>query len=153
YEEACADFFRTYSSVDIAARGEGETVLADLLSAIAEPLAAKRTWVPAVAQVLGITFRAERDHVVRNGEGSRIRDLDTIPSPYLSGFFDRIGRHDWKFVVQETNRGCPYGCTFCDWGSATLQKIYQFSLERVQDEIRWFAKNHIGDIVNADANF
>ena len=25
------------------------------------------------------------------------------------------------FVTIETNRGCPYGCTFCDWGSATLE--------------------------------
>jgi putative methyltransferase len=24
---------------------------------------------------------------------------------------------------QETNRGCPYSCTFCDWGSNVLAKV------------------------------
>ena len=31
----------------------------------------------------------------------------------------------------ESNRGCPYGCTFCDWGSATLSKVRNFDLDRV----------------------
>ena len=26
-------------------------------------------------------------------------------------------------AIIETNRGCPYGCTFCDWGSATRSRI------------------------------
>ena len=41
----------------------------------------------------------------------------------------------------ETNRGCPYGCTFCDWGSATLSRIRKFDLDRVFAELEWCAKN------------
>ena len=26
----------------------------------------------------------------------------------------------------ETNRGCPFACTFCDWGSLTYAKIRKF---------------------------
>ncbi len=40
-------------------------------------------------------------------------------------------RPDGRMAIIETNRGCPYGCTFCDWGSATLSRIRKFDLERV----------------------
>ncbi len=48
--------------------------------------------------------------------------------------------------------GCPYGCTFCDWGSATLSRVRQFDLDRVRDEIQWCAEHQLG-IGIADANF
>ena len=31
----------------------------------------------------------------------------------------------------ETNRGCPFRCTFCDWGSATAGKVTKFGEERL----------------------
>ena len=59
----------------------------------------------------------------------------------------------WTAAIIETNRGCPYGCTFCDWGSATLQKIRQFSLERIRREIEWVGRNQVSVLWIADANF
>jgi hypothetical protein len=56
-------------------------------------------------------------------------------------------------VVLETNRGCPYSCTFCDWGSATQQRIRKFSLERVFAELEWCARHGIQTVGIADANF
>ena len=56
-------------------------------------------------------------------------------------------------VVTETNRGCPYGCTFCDWGSATLSRIRSFSIERVFAEIEWCATHGMFCIGPADSNF
>ena len=77
---------------------------------------------------------------------------DSVPSPYLSGLFDQYqGRVEAAII--ETNRGCPYGCTFCDWGSATNQKIRKFDLQRVKDEITWIGKNKIRVMWIADANY
>ncbi len=56
-------------------------------------------------------------------------------------------------VALETNRGCPYGCTFCDWGSATLSRIRKFDLDRVFAELEWCAKNQVLTVGIADANF
>jgi hypothetical protein len=56
-------------------------------------------------------------------------------------------------MILETNRGCPYGCTFCDWGSATASRIRKFDLDRVMAELEWCAKNRIHTISVADANF
>ena len=56
----------------------------------------------------------------------------------------------------ETNRGCPYACTFCNWGNATQEKINQFSLETVKEEVKYVCentKNLTGFMYIADANF
>jgi putative methyltransferase len=86
----------------------------------------------------------------------RLDNLD-IPSPYLTGFFDDIIAEAPSTVrfqtVLETNRGCPYQCTFCDWGSATYSKIKRFNLERVEQEVQWIARNPVVHVYMTDANF
>jgi radical SAM superfamily enzyme YgiQ (UPF0313 family) len=86
---------------------------------------------------------------------SRLQDLD-IPSPYTTGVFDTIIKNNpdaiWSMVL-ETNRGCPYACTFCDWGGTTYSKVKRFSLEHVQFELDWAAANPVAFIFCADANF
>jgi putative methyltransferase len=85
----------------------------------------------------------------------RVEDLD-IPSPYLLGLFDKMiadnPNAEWN-VTFETNRGCPYSCTFCDWGGVTYSKIKKFSIERIRDELEWVARNPVGYMFCADANF
>lgn len=85
----------------------------------------------------------------------RMSDL-TIPSPYTSKVFDQIVKNNpdavWQMTI-ETNRGCPYQCTFCDWGSLTYSKIKKFSIERVQGDLTWAANNPVTYIYCADANF
>lgn len=88
-------------------------------------------------------------------QGARLNNLD-IPSPYLTGVFDNIMKNNSKFVFNatlETNRGCPFQCTFCDWGSLTYAKIRKFELEKVFAELEWIAKNGIDFCTIADANF
>lgn len=86
---------------------------------------------------------------------NRLLSLD-IPSPYTSGVFDSIIQNNpkalWAMVL-ETNRGCPYACTFCDWGSTTYSKVKKFSLEHVRADLEWATKNRVGFLFCADANF
>ncbi|MCG8435516.1 MAG: radical SAM protein, partial [Gammaproteobacteria bacterium] len=56
-------------------------------------------------------------------------------------------------AILETNRGCPFGCTYCDWGSATLTRISKFSVERVSEEIDYLAQKKAETVFIADANF
>lgn len=85
----------------------------------------------------------------------RIQNL-SIPSPYLTGVFDKIIANNpdiqWS-MVWETNRGCPFACTFCDWGSATNSKVKQFDMHRLEQEIEWIIANPIYAMYLADANF
>jgi hypothetical protein len=67
--------------------------------------------------------------------------------------FDVHGEAQPSAAIIETNRGCPYGCTFCDWGSATLSRIRKFSLDRVFAELKWCAQRQVPRVICADANF
>lgn len=86
---------------------------------------------------------------------SRVDNLD-FPSPHTSGVFDKLLIDNpnvrWNTVL-ETNRGCPFKCTFCDWGSLTYQKLKKFTLDRIFLELDWIGKNKINYISIADANF
>ena len=42
-------------------------------------------------------------------------------------------------LLWETDRGCPFKCTFCDWGSATNSKVRRYPIERIMQEIDFFA--------------
>jgi radical SAM superfamily enzyme YgiQ (UPF0313 family) len=85
----------------------------------------------------------------------RLQNLD-IPSPYSLGVFDQIIKDNpdaiWSIVI-ETNRGCPFSCTFCDWGGMTYSKIKKFDLEKIKQELDWCLTRPIAYIFVADANF
>jgi hypothetical protein len=139
----------------VLVRGEGEEALSELLDAMVGPAGALGLWTERLTPVAGITFRdPDGGDVVRTAERSRLADLDQLPSPYLTGEFDGLPADAWKHCLSiETNRGCPYGCTFCDWGSATMSRIRKFSLDRVVAEIEWAARTGIETVTITDANF
>tara|TARA_Y100000590_G_scaffold468770_1_gene653022 strand:- start:1285 stop:3399 length:2115 start_codon:yes stop_codon:yes gene_type:complete len=86
----------------------------------------------------------------------RIKYLDDIPSPYLNGMLDEFfdGRLS-PFI--ETNRGCPFKCSFCHTGNDYFQKVHMFSMERLKAEFEYIAKkasNQQNTILHlADVNF
>jgi radical SAM superfamily enzyme YgiQ (UPF0313 family) len=154
YPETESAFLTRNDHVDFAVRGEGENTLVDLLRVISNHAEADSG---VLASVPGIAFRAREtpEKVTRTPDRARQSDLDQFPSPYLHKIYEAFEGlpEEWTAAIIETNRGCPYGCTFCDWGSATLQKIFRFSLERVAGEIEWIAKHKVGRLWIADANF
>lgn len=143
-------YFADHPSVDVIVHGEGEVTLPEVLAALDGRLGGD---LEALADVPGITFRpGPGAEPITTAERERVADLDSLPSPYLAGLFDA-----WKqaavMVTIESNRGCPYGCTFCDWGSATNSRIRKFDLDRVFAEIEWAAAAEVPIVMIADANF
>ena len=94
--------------------------------------------------------------VVSTGAPNRIENLSSCPSPYTTGVFDKLlaENNSLSFQAsQETHRGCPYACTFCDWGSATMSRVRRFSMDRIAAEYEWFGANRIELVYNCDANY
>ena len=89
------------------------------------------------------------------GADCMLIDLNDALSPYTSGIMHRlVDQNAAKWVATfETTRGCPHGCDYCAWGEASHSKVRQYPLTRIYDEIDWFAKNQVGYIECADANF
>ncbi|MEK6894347.1 MAG: cobalamin-dependent protein [Nanoarchaeota archaeon] len=86
----------------------------------------------------------------------RISDLNEVPSPYLNGAFrDLMEAHpeeNWT-AIWETNRGCPFDCSFCDWGSMAKDKMVKIEDDRLAAEQDWFSRNKIEVVWCADSNF
>jgi radical SAM superfamily enzyme YgiQ (UPF0313 family) len=137
-------FMAANPAVDVAVLGEGEIACAEVLAALASN-------IDRLGDVLGLVYR-RGEAVVRTGDRERVRDLERLPSPYLSGEFD-AWIQDVPMATLETNRGCPYGCTYCDWGSATLQRVAKFNLPRIEREIDYLARSAMEEVFIADANF
>jgi radical SAM superfamily enzyme YgiQ (UPF0313 family) len=147
YEQDAKDFLTRHPQIDVIVRGEGEVTVSELLSALDGDLG----HLAALAEVDGLTVRLG-DRIVRTPDRERLADLNSVPSPYLTGLFDHLPAHKGIWAV-ETNRGCPYGCTFCDWGSATKSRIRKFDMDRVTAEFDWLSRHGVQAIFLADANF
>jgi radical SAM superfamily enzyme YgiQ (UPF0313 family) len=151
-EGPCEQFFADHPYVDVAVRHEGEVTLAELLSEVArdgiDPQDLSRIDFSSVA---GVTFR-QNGTLVRTPDRGRTMELGLYPSPYLTGEFDHW-IDDKVYLPLETNRGCPYGCTFCDWGAATLSKIGRMTMDRVLGDVEFAARHRAHTIGFCDANF
>lgn len=142
------NFFEKFPYIDICVKLEGEKSFRRILEEHSKEN-------PDYKSIPGILIN-DNGKTIDTGESVRIDDLDTIPSPYLSGLFDKLmAKHPeirWNATL-ETNRGCPYACTFCDWGSLTYNKVKVFDLQRVFDELEWIGKNGLDFVSFTDANF
>jgi len=75
-----------------------------------------------------------------NFVGSRIKKLDEIPSPYSTGILDKF--FDGRLTpMLQTNRGCPFTCSFCVDGTDLVNQVNGFSLERVFSDLRYIAEH------------
>ena len=126
----------------VLCNGEGEFTFVQYL----EQLIAES---PDMSKVKGLSFYRNGE-LVTTEKQTRIRDLNEIPSPYLEGYVDPS---HYNLAVFETNRGCPFRCTYCYWGGHTNAKVHKFSANRVFDEITWLCENRFTFILFADANF
>ena len=141
------DFLRTNPFIDLCCHGEGEQVFLNILEH-----AAGRSWegIPSVS------YLDKNGSFLTYPRAERLKTLDHIPSPYLEGAFDALMEanpgEQW-LILWETNRGCPFSCTFCDWGSAIATKVFTFDLDRLFREIDWFADRRVEFIFCCDANF
>jgi len=81
-------------------------------------------------------------------------DLDDIPSPYLTGLLDPFLKPEF-IQLFESNRGCPYSCSYCTWGSSARSHVRKFSFGRLHDEMEYVAKKGVtfDNWTVADANF
>lgn len=76
------------------------------------------------------------------------------PLPYHDNidYIKRFNHNDVKIIL-DTSRGCPYSCTFCEWGGGTSTKVVFKSLEDTLQELELIFE-HLKpiyiDVINAN---
>lgn len=142
--------FRQYPPVDVIVNGEGEITFRNIVA---------RTILdgsdPDLSRVAGLSLR-DSGTVLTTPDQDRIVELDSIPSPFLTGTIpmtDANGHFRYDVALMETNRGCPYKCSFCYWGGAVGQRVRSFSRARLRAELDYFGFHHVPTVVLCDANF
>jgi len=146
------EYFQKNKFIDIAIRAEGEDAFNEVLLRY---LNDKNNF----SSIANVAYRDKKSEkcIINYEKINFTKDLDIYPSPYLSGEFEYLipdeKEHKYQAII-ETNRGCPFLCTYCYWGRGGNTTKYRYhSLERVFAEIDWVAKKKIGYLFNADSNF
>lgn len=130
--------------VDYLLHGEGEETFAALLRALHNGT--------ALEDVGNLSLR--RGNEIITTPTKYAFDISSYPSPYTAGLFDKLvaSYPSISFnAILETNRGCPYGCTYCDW--CFTKKIRYFPMDKIKAEIDWMCDKKMPYCYCADANF
>jgi radical SAM superfamily enzyme YgiQ (UPF0313 family) len=130
--------------IDFILRGEPETPFLDFCS--------KTDY----RQMRGITYRSGKNILV-NKDASPIKNLDTIPSPYLTGLLDsfvanRLRNFSKKSFFLTASRGCPYRCHYC-FRSVKFSAVRNFSSKCVVAEMRYLANKGAKELIFLDDTF
>jgi len=152
-DDGIRKFFVNHEATDFYIPFQGETPFLNLLERVFD-LGVDISQIRD-NRVDGIySYDKNEDIVVIGKTIERIKYPDTIPSPYLTGLMDDF--FDYNLIpIIETNRGCPYQCTYCCQGISSYRQINYFSFERVKEEIDYIAR-HVEktNLLNlADSNF
>jgi len=146
------DFHRLNPEIDICVHGEGERVFRYILEQMAIDGCRDKSRIPSASYI-------DTDGIFHfNSKLERMNDKELIeaPSPFTTGVFDKLmsifSNQKWV-LMYETDRGCPFQCTYCDWGGATEDRISRFSMEQIYGDIMWVGEHKIPYIFLCNANF
>src|SRR5271157_1761614 len=151
-----SEFIKRNRLIDFYAYLEGEEAFAALVARAYESGLDRQKMKSTPLD--GFIHRISDTEVMKGNMLGRRRNLDEIPSPYLTGWMDKF--FDGKLSpMMETNRGCPFSCTFCHEGNQLISKVNHFSIERVKAELDYIAAAVqrapilISNLMFADPNF
>lgn len=143
-------FLRQYPLIDFYIYKDGEVPFAGLvkqLLANSDLATAKQARLPSCHALVD-------GQPVFGETAPRIRDLTMIPSPYTSGLMDKFFEQNLVPTIQ-TNRGCPFTCTFCTEGGRYYNKVFKSTLERKTAEVDYIVRQikHTRTLRITDSNF
>jgi radical SAM superfamily enzyme YgiQ (UPF0313 family) len=147
-------FLRKYPKVDIHIYYEGEVTFTNIVRRVlSDPIRQKVLQYP----IDGCQFISPADNsFVKGEEVARIKDLNSIPSPYVTGLLDKF--FDGTLTpMMETTRGCPFLCNFCNAGDTYYNIVGKFGYDYIEEEFSYIARQaknaNVAGSILADNNF
>jgi len=149
-------YMRAHPEVDLYALGEGDILAREIIRHFLDAGASLARF--REREVPSSIYRRGDGEMARTGMWERERSLEEIPSPWLSGALDEF--FDGKLApLLETNRGCPFQCTFCVQGVRWYTKVHNFGKDRLREEIDYIGRRikaespSMGFLRIADSNY
>lgn len=144
-------WLQSHKSVDIYIVGEAEETFKKVIDLWYETKDIEQIKLSGIngchALVHGKLFKS-------NDVISRLNNLDLFPSPYIEGYLDEFLEDKRLIPLTESNRGCPFTCTFCEKGSKIWTKVSSKSIARFEKEVEYIAERCKGKVlVLVDNNF
>lgn len=150
------DYVAQYPEIDVYITGEADFAASRLVSVFQDCGLDHKAW--GVRGMESSIWRNPEGQLVRSVTKPRHREVNEIPSPWLTGIQD--GFFDGRLAPMiETNRGCPFTCTFCAQGTSWYTKVHNFDVERMKEEIHYIARRikerspKMGTLRIADSNY
>ena len=147
-------FLEKYSFVDAYCMHNGEVSFSNIIGrCLGNPTKENRGEMLRSAPVPG-TYSLFKGALCGSPRDIKDEDLDSFPSPYITGILDPFLKKGLTPLL-ETNRGCPFSCTFCVWGLGERNKIQLLSLDRVYADLDYVSQYGVNypQLVFVDANF
>ena len=150
-------FFKNYPHVTAVASegGYGEPVIAEILDRISED-ALDLSLIPNIryAGMAAMTKESVVDYPKKSFTWTLVvrRHLDYLKS-VIKEFKENNPEPHFVVMIYEGSRGCPYGCTYCEWGLNTHSKINFKSVDLMKDDIDAILELDVNFLEFADANW
>ena len=112
-------------NIDFAVRGEGEQTFIEFIN----QFESNKSW----SNIDGLCYKQNK-RVLKNKNRELIENIDNIAYPSKETLYDLENYSETSLSKLFASRGCPYQCTYCDWGSLTYSKIRKRNLELVKEE-------------------
>lgn len=161
-EENNIEFLKINKYIDILIKGDGELISKLLIEKFIQLKDIEKLKYYDIGDTLSILKDSNKVIYGKNELEFRVgvknTSLNDVSSPYLSGSFNHFFE-DASIPLLETNRGCPYGCTYCQQGDKYFSKIRYYNENRIKQELEYISKKiiekklDISIIEFADPNF
>ncbi len=133
--------FRDIPALDFCLRGEPEQPFLNFIKQ------------SSAEGIKGFIHKNSQGKTIIEEEAEFLEDLDSLPSPYLSGTLDHfLEKFQNKEMFMATSRGCPFQCHYCMRG-VRFSKVRTFSIERVLDELSYLGNKDIQSVFMLDDCF
>lgn len=149
-------FMEENPEIDIYCLGEGDFLATDIVRSYLD--CGKDLQAFREQQIDSTMNRSPTGEILITETKARRKALSDIPSPFLTGIMDDF--FDGRLAPMiETNRGCPFSCSFCVQGETWWSKVNYFEPQRIKDEIFYIGKvvsekcPDLGTLRIADSNF
>jgi radical SAM superfamily enzyme YgiQ (UPF0313 family) len=149
-------FLNEFPEIDIYVPIEGETGFSNIVKRLMECESEEQFRKQVIQSPIDGCISRTRDGKLQYSNSIiRINALDDIPSPYVDGTLDKFFDGRLTPMIQ-TNRGCPFSCTFCTDGKEEVSRVNQFSVDHIKEEISYIGQhvpNNIHSLEISDLNF